>query len=142
MRRPRSSSRRWRGSNTLSWRNGQWGAGVSAYYIGAFGDTGATTTQALYDSLGHPSYIIRQYTTGNYFYYYKVHDSLTYNAFASFRAGPQAPKWFKGSSIRLGVVNLLDARPPLTSGATGYSTAVYQGLLVGRTWTMELTKHF
>jgi hypothetical protein len=36
----------------------------------------------------------------------------------------------------------MDTPPPLTSGATGYSTAVYQGLLVGRTWTLELSKQF
>jgi outer membrane receptor protein involved in Fe transport len=135
-------SSRWRGTSTLSWRNGQWGAGVSAYYIGSFYDTGATTSQAVYESLGRPHYLARQFTTGNFFYYYRVPDTITYNLFASFRAGPQAPKWFKGSSLRLGVVNLMDTPPPLTSGATGYSTAVYQGLLVGRTWTLELSKQF
>ncbi len=135
-------SSRWRGTSTLSWRRGQWGAGISAYYIGSFYDTGATTTQAVYDSLGHPNYLARQFTTGNFFYYYRVHDSLTYNLFTSFRAGPQAPKWFRGSSVRLGVVNLLDTPPPLTSGATGYSTSVNQNLLAGRTWTMELSKQF
>lgn len=135
-------SSRWRGSSTLSWRKGQWGAGVSGYYTGSFYDTGATTTQANYDSLGRPAYIARQFTTGNYFYYYRVHDSVTFNAFASYRTGPQAPKWLRASSVRLGVVNLRDTPPPLTSGAAGYSTAVYQNLLVGRTWTLELTKQF
>jgi outer membrane receptor protein involved in Fe transport len=46
----------------------------------------------------------------------------------------------RSSSVRLGVVNLFDTPPPLSSGATGFSANVYQGLLVGRTWTMELTK--
>lgn len=133
---------RWRGTSTLSWRKGQWGTGLSGYYTGAFADTGATTTAAVYDALGHPSYIVRQFTTGNYFYYYKVHDSIIYNAFVSYRTGPQAPAWLKASSIRLGVVNLRNTPPPLSSGATGFSSAVYQGLLVGRTWTLELTKQF
>lgn len=133
---------RWRGSSTLAWRKGEWGAGISAYYIGPFADTGATTTQALYESLGRPSYIIRQYTTGNFFYYYRVRDTLTYNLFASYRFSAQAAKWLRSSSVRLGVVNAFDTPPPLTSGATGYSTSAYQNLLVGRTWTLELTKRF
>jgi outer membrane receptor protein involved in Fe transport len=133
-------SSRWRGSTTLSWRKGSWGAGVSAYYTGSFADTGATTTQAVYDSLGHPNYIVKQYTTGNYFYYYKVHDNVTFNAFSSYRFGAQAPKWVRSSSVRFGVINLRNTPPPLSSGATGFSTSVYQGLLVGRTWTLELSK--
>ena len=133
-------SSRWRGAATLSWHRGQWGAGISAYYTGSFADTGATTTKAIYDSLGAPSYIVKQFTTGNYFYYYKVHDSMTYNAFASYRTGAQAPKWLRSASVRIGVVNLCNTEPPLSSGATGFSTAVYQGLLIGRTWTLELSK--
>jgi iron complex outermembrane receptor protein len=135
-------SSRWRGSATLSWRNGNWGAGLSGYYSGSFADTGATTTAALYNSLGQPTYIIKQFSTGNYFYYYKVHDNITYNAFASYRFTQQAPKWLRASSMRVGVINLLNTPPPLSSGATGFSTTNYQGLLVGRTWTMEVTKSF
>ena len=133
---------RWRGEATLSWRNGNWGAGLSAYYSGSFADTGATTTQAVWDSLGHPTYIVKQVTTGNAFYYYKVHDNITYNAFASYRFTQQAPKWLRASSVRMGVINLLNTPPPLSSGATGFSTSNYQGLLVGRTWTMDVTKPF
>jgi outer membrane receptor protein involved in Fe transport len=44
--------------------------------------------------------------------------------------------------MRVGVINLLDTPPPLSSGATGFSSSNYQGLLVGRTWTMEVTKTF
>ncbi len=136
-----NGSTRWRGTTTVSWRKGPWTVGFSGYYIGSFADTSATTTQAVFESLGRPAYIMKQFNAGTYTYAYRVHDSLTYNAFAGYQFGRNAPKWLRSSSIRFGVINILDAKPPLSSGATGYPTAVYS-LLPGRTWTTEITKRF
>jgi outer membrane receptor protein involved in Fe transport len=133
---------RWRGTTTASWRLKQWTAGLSAYYIGAFADTGATTTQAVFDTLGHPSYLVRQFTAGSYSYYYKVRDSITYNAFASYHFSARSMTWLKSTTLRLGVINVFDTPPPLASGATGYSTSVYGNLIAGRTWTIDITKQF
>lgn len=130
---------RWRGTSDIVWHQANWSAGVSAYYIGSFADTGATTTQAVWQSLGKPSYIVRQFTGGTYVYEYRVHDQTTYNAFAQYRFGPNRRSWMKNTTVRLGVINLLNQAPPLGSGAVGYPTSVYD-TLAGRTWTIELTK--
>ena len=129
----------------MSWRRGNWSAGFSGYYIGSYSDGSATTTQALYESLGRPKYLSKTFdgsAAGNYLYRYIVHDSLTFNAYVGYRFGAETNRWLRKTSLRLGVVNLRDSAPPLTSGAFGYDSSVYGGMLVGRNWTMELTKSF
>lgn len=132
---------RWRGTTAINWRKGGWGAGLSAYYTGAFADA-ATVTAANYALLGSPSYISKQFDSGSYLYRYVVRDVVTFNATLSYRFNQEATPWLRRSSIRLGVINLADREPPLTSGAFGYSASVHGGLLAGRTWTIELTKQF
>jgi iron complex outermembrane receptor protein len=133
---------RWRGTGTLSWRNANWSAGVSGYYIGSYNDTGATTTAAIYNTLGAPKYISRQFSDGSYSYRFRVHDTVTFNAFLQRRFSAQSSPWLRRSAIRLGVVNLADREPPLESGSFGFSSSVYGSLFQGRTWTMELTRQF
>jgi len=131
----------WRGTTTLTWRLNQWGAGLSAYYIGHYQDSNATTTQSIYQSLGSPGYIAQVYTGGAWTYRYVVHDSLTYNAYVSYRIRAKN-RYLNDTTIRVGVVNLLNAPPPLSSDARGYDPAVYNNLARGRTWSLELTKKF
>ncbi len=133
---------RWRGTGTVSWRNANWSSGVSGYYVGSYADGGATTTAAIYNTLGAPKYLSRQFSDGAYLYRYRVHDTVTFNAFLQRRFNAQAAPWLRGSAVRLGVVNLTDKEPPLESGAFGYSSSVYGSLFQGRTWTLELTRHF
>ena len=133
---------RWRGTSTLTWSKGAWSSGVSAYYIGKFTDTGATTTQAVWDSLGDPTYIAKQFDAGAYTYRYVVHDTLTYNAFMGYDFGLMRQEWWKPTRLKLGIINVFDTKPPLQSGGFGYSTSVYGGLVPGRTWTLELTKDY
>lgn len=133
---------RWRGNASIAWRKGNWNAGVSGYYIGHFADAAASTTLANYTTLGAPIYLSRQFDSGTYLYRYVVHDIVTFNAFVGRRFGPESARWLRGSGVRLGVVNLSDREPPLTSGAAGYSTSVHGSLLAGRTWTLELTRSF
>ena len=131
----------WRGTTALTWRRQQWGAGVSAYYIGRYQDSNATTTQAIYQSLGSPSYIAQVYTGGAWTYRYVVHDRLTYNAYLSYRFKAQNP-WLGDTTLRLGVVNLRDTPPPLSSDSRGYDPAVYNQLARGREWSVQLTREF
>ncbi len=133
---------RWRGTSSLSWRNANWSAGLSSYYIGSYADTGATTTAANYIALGAPRYLSKQFSDGAYLYRYRVHDTVTFNAFVQRRFAADSAKWLRKSSIRLGVVNLADKEPPLESGNFGYNTGVYGLLFPGRTWTLELTRQF
>jgi hypothetical protein len=128
---------KWRGNVNLSWSRQNWGGGVSAYYIGSFQDTGATTTTATYESLGAPSYISRVFDTGAIRYRYIVRDSLTYNGFVSYSFRGARDHWLTGTAVRFRVVN---AEPPLSSNSRGYESTVYTTLARGRTWSLEVTK--
>ncbi|MBC7366974.1 MAG: TonB-dependent receptor [Undibacterium sp.] len=135
---------RWRGNFTVAWRKGAWNASFSGYYIGSYRDnsTGSTITAAQYTALGNPTYISKYLDGGAYAYRYIVRDSITYNSSVRYAFKKTAPKLLRETSIRLGVINLLDKEPPLTSGNFGYSASVYTGLLPGRTWTLDVTKRF
>jgi hypothetical protein len=132
---------RWRGTTGVTWRQGAWTGGLSGYYIGRFADS-ATTTAATYTGLGEPRYIAKQFDSGRFLYRYVVGEVITYNAFAGYRFGREANPWVRSTNVRLGVVNLLDRDPPLTSGALGYSPSVHGTLFPGRTWTLELSRRF
>ena len=133
------ASPKWRGSMALTWRRQQWGAGVSAYYIGNYTDSGATTTQATYESLGSPTYIQAVFTNGSNVFRYVVHDTVTYNAYVSYRFRT-ANKWTNGTQVRLGVINLTDKKPPLSSDSRGYDPALYNQMARGLSWSVQITK--
>jgi outer membrane receptor protein involved in Fe transport len=42
----------------------------------------------------------------------------------------------------LGVNNLTNRAPPLTSDPAGYDATVYQSLAQGRVWSLAITKKF
>ncbi len=129
----------WRGSTTLTWRKNQWGGGVGLYYVASYTDVGATTTQATWDSLGNPSYIKPVFNNGAYSYRYVVHDTKTYNVFGSYRLASQN-RWLNQTSFRLGVNNLFNAKPPLTSDSRGYEVSLYNVMARGRTYSLQITK--
>jgi iron complex outermembrane recepter protein len=133
---------RWRGNGTITWRRNNWNANLSAYYIGDYADSAATTTAAVFSNLGAPRYISRQLTDGNYQYRYRVSDVVSYNAAVGYRFTRDASRWLRNSSVRLGIVNLTDKEPPLTPDTAGYATSVHASLFPGRTWTLELTRQF
>ncbi len=136
---------RWRGSVNLSWRKGNWSGGTSAYYMGRytgnFSDS-ATTTAALYTSLGAPNYLAKIFDSGAYTYRYVIHDNITFNAFTGYRFGPSGSKLLDRTSLKIGVINLFNRAPPLTPGAFGYSSTVAGTQVAGRTWTLELNRQF
>lgn len=127
-----------RGSFNLFWSYDTYAAGVSAYYIGDYADTGASITDAVYEELGQPNYV---YTVDGV-HYWKVEDSVTFNAFASKTFMSETSKMIDGLTVRLGVKNLTDEKPPLTSAVSGYDASVYNSVAVGRTWTVRLAKSF
>ncbi|MBL9188240.1 MAG: TonB-dependent receptor [Opitutaceae bacterium] len=131
---------RWRGNAGLTWRHKEWGAGLSAYYVGSFQDTGATTTSTVYNALGRPSYISEVFDTGAVRYRYINSDSITYNTYVTYNHRGSKDGWLSNTSVRFGLVNLFNKEPPLNSDSRGYDTAVYAPMARGRTWSVQLTK--
>jgi iron complex outermembrane receptor protein len=126
-----------RGSASAVWSYDLWSAGLSAYYIGDYADTGASITDAVYQELGRPDYV----KTVDGVHYWKVDDTVTFNAFLS-KSFISDSKLLDGTTIRLGVKNLTDEKPPLTSDTGGYDASVYNSIAVGRVWTLRLNKTF
>ena len=133
---------RWRGTATMNWRKNNWSSNLSAYYTGAFADSAATTSAAVYTQLGEPKYIAKQFDSGSFAYRYIVRDVISYNASIAYRFDRDASKWLRNTSVRVGVINLFDQEPPLTSDSAGYATSVHATLFPGRIWSMELTRQF
>lgn len=133
---------RWRSTTNLLWDNGAWNAGLGIYHVGKTHDAGATTTQAVYESLGRPSYIEPFVTAGQTVYRLVIDPVITYNLSVGYRFGERGAGWLGDSRVRLAVTNLTDEPPPLASNAFGYDPAVNQSLLTGRMWTLEFTTRF
>ena len=133
---------RWRGSSSLVWEKRKWSASFGAYYIGSYGDTGATTSAIVYDSLGKPSYIVKQLDNSAYVYRYRVSDVVSFNSSVGYNFGSERGVWLKNTKLKLGVTNLTDREPPLTSGSSGFDSSVHASLFAGRTWTVEVSRKF
>ena len=76
--------------------------------------------------------------TGVVRYYYVVHDSLIYNAYVDYHFPKTDHNWLANTGLRLGVVNLRNTPPPMSSG--GFDSAVYTSVAEGRSWSIEFTK--
>ena len=133
---------RWRSTTNLFWRRGAWNAGVGIYHVGKTHDSGATTTEAVWESLGRPSYIEPHFTAGRTIYRLVIDPVVTYNLSVGYRFAPDAANWLRDTRVRLAVANLTDKAPPLASDNFGYNPGVSQSLLSGRTWSLELTRRF
>jgi iron complex outermembrane receptor protein len=72
--------------------------------------------------------------------YFRIKSSLTTNAFASYKFTFGGP--FDNTTVRLGVINLTNEPPQLSSDVAGYDPTVYQSIAAGRTWSLRLTKEF
>ena len=133
---------RWRSTTNLTWDQGPWNAGLGIYHVGKTHDAGATTTAAIYESLGRPSYIEPHFTAGRTVYRLVVDPVVSYNLSVGYRFEDNASSWLGDTRVRLAVSNLTDEAPPLASDAFGYDPSVSQSLLSGRTWSFELTRRF
>ena len=134
----RAGAARLRGDASVFWRKGSWNAGFVGYYVGDLLNTGASTTAAVYESLGRPSYIAVENDQGRTLYFDTIRSTMTYNANVgySFRSDS---RWLKNTKVRVTINNLFDKKPELPAG---YSAAVQQNLLSGRALSVETSKQF
>ncbi|UAL11657.1 TonB-dependent receptor [Caulobacter segnis] len=105
-----------RGSASLTWRKDGWGAGAFVNYVGEVYDTGSTLTGGEY-------YQIPAWTTVSLYGQY---------AFGEGR--------FDGSTVRVGVRNIADKDPPISSSNFGYYGSLHNS--TGRYWYMNVSKRF
>ncbi|HYC70522.1 MAG TPA: TonB-dependent receptor [Opitutaceae bacterium] len=129
----------WKGNAGVTWRQGDWRAGLSAHYTGDFQDADGSTTQAVWESLGRPGYIVETFDAGSSRYRYLVDATTTFNGYVSYRLRTDND-WLDDTTIRLGVINLTDEQPPLAADSRGYTTNQYMSLARGRVWSIEITK--
>jgi outer membrane receptor protein involved in Fe transport len=135
----KNGATKWRGAMNLFWsKDNVWSAGLSAYYIGPYADLGASINEATYQSLGRPDYVYQI----DGVYYWKVDETVTFNAFVARTFNFGSGSWFNDLNVRLGVKNLSNEDAPLTSDPGGYDAGVYNSIAQGRTWTLRLTKSF
>lgn len=106
---------KWRGTGTLTWTLGNFRIGGQARYTGKVNETGFV------DAAGNP---------------WVVEDTLTFNLYAQIRIGERD----NGGDMRwrVGVRNLTNERPPLTS--EGYLGALYNPY--GRYWYTSVTVEY
>ena len=138
---------KWKSSTTIQWSKGNWDWSLNAAYQSDF-RTGASTTAALYNSLGQPGYIrpVQVVSAGNVptMNYYEVGKSqLQLNTGLTYRFGSQASKWLRRTTWRFGISNLLDADPaPANMASFGFDPSSGESLWIGRTFTLTTTKDF
>ncbi len=131
---------KWRASSNISWRLGAWSAGWFASYFDSYVDTGAETTAQIYQALGGPDYIRVFNDNGITRYLLRVDPYIQHNAWISYRFDRAAQSWLQGTSVRLGMNNVFDTEPPLTSDQYGFRTSTANPR--GRQFTMEVSKKF
>jgi outer membrane receptor protein involved in Fe transport len=135
----KNGATKWRGAVNLFWsKDDIWSAGLSAYYIGEYADTSASINAATYAQLNQPSYIFPI----DGIYYWKVDDSVTFNAFGAYTFAPDGDSLLSDVNLRVGVKNLTNEDAPLTTDPAGYDSGVYNSVAMGRVWTLRLTKNF
>lgn len=88
---------KWRASSTITWRAGQWGAGLFSAYVGGVDDTSA----ALADGT-----------------LWRVKPWITHNAYLQYTI--EGTQLVEDVRIRFGARNLFDEAPPLADTDTGY----------------------
>jgi hypothetical protein len=131
----------WRGTTTLQWRKKNWSASLQGTYQSQI-RTGATFTAAQYIALGSPDWIQPIYNNGGITYYEKGYDTLQVNLGVSYKFTHDR-RWLKGTTVRLGVNNLFDEKPPVTNlTTTGYSGATGSSLWIGRAYSVNFTREF
>jgi len=118
---------RWKGSLSLSWKQGDWSAGWVSDYSGRTKDPFVRTTTAIGPAISSEGFLI-------------VKDQWISKL--SFGRQFRGQGWLGNSSVRVGINNLFDVEPPFALGgdADGYMRGF--GDPRGRAWYVELTKRF
>ncbi len=133
---------KWRGTSNIFWRNGGWNGGLGIFYTGETHDAGASTSQAVYESLGRPSYIEPFFTQGRTVYRRVIDPVVSYNLSVGYQFEDTQNQLLRDTRVRLSIINLTDEEPPLDSGSFGFEPSISQNLLSGRSWGLELTRRF
>ncbi|MDO8907519.1 MAG: TonB-dependent receptor [Pseudohongiella sp.] len=131
-----------RSTSNVFWRNGQWNAGLGIYHVGETHDAGATTTAAVYESLGRPDHIAPFFTQGRTVYRRVVDSFITYNLSVGYEFDGSSFAMLRETRLRVGVINLTDKEPPLSSDNFGYDPSVSQSMMSGRSWNLQITRKF
>lgn len=114
----------WRGTASLTWRNGAWGAGASLRYVSGFFDTSADNIDI--DGDGEDDF-------------FPVASQTKINAYLDYRLQlGNTDNW--GPRIRFGVNNLTDATPPIADESRGFRSSVHS--IRGREYYMQLRFDF
>jgi outer membrane receptor protein involved in Fe transport len=137
-----SGAAKWRSTTNVFWRKGPWNAGLGIYYVGKTHDSGATTTQAVWESLGHPDYIEPFFTQGKTIYRRVIDPFTSYNLNLGYDFTGTENDLLRDTKVRLAIVNLTDKEPPLATDAFGYDPSVSQSLLTGRSWNLAISRKF
>ena len=96
----------WRATSTVTWRMGDWGAGLSARYVSGFFDTSADPDL---DSDGSPDF-------------FPVDDYLRINTYGDYRLSTEFADQLR---LRIGINNVTDELAPLMDESRGYSPAYH-----------------
>ena len=108
---------KWQATGTVTWRNGNWGAGLWAKYTGKVFETG-----------------VAQNDTGDLFV---IEDWFRVNTYMQYTFDKGA---LKDTRIRLGVRNVFDKAPPLADNTFGYLSSLHSS--EGRFWYASVRKSF
>ena len=111
----------WRSTGTLRWRNGKWGAGLSARYVSEFLDTSADPDL---DGDGSPDF-------------WQVDSNVRVNSYVDYRLRDVLVDSVR---IRLGVNNVFDEDPPLADESRGWFTQYHS--VKGREFYVQLRAGF
>lgn len=130
----------WKGSTTLSWKRKQWRAGLGFFFTSSFTD-GATTSLTTWNSLGNPDYIRPVFSNGGWQYRHVVDGAKSWNLNIAYSTTTKNPL-LRDTTIRLGAVNLFNAKPPLSNDSRGYDVGRYNSMARGVTYSCELTRKF
>ena len=136
----RNGRAKWRASASVGWRRTAWTARWFTSYYGAFVDTSAATTAAVYQALGSPDYIRIFDDNGITRYLYRVKPFITHNASVSYRFPQNAASLLRGVTARVAVNNVFDTVPPLADEQYGYSAGTANAR--GRQFVLELSRKF
>jgi outer membrane receptor protein involved in Fe transport len=131
----------WKSNTTVQWRKDDWSGSISAVWTSDI-RTGATTTRALYESVGKPDYIREVLNNGSTTFYEEGYDALQVNVGLSYRFQNDANKWVAGTTVRLGINNVLDEEPSEAATASGYNPTTGGSLWVGRAYSLTFTRQF
>lgn len=133
-------STKYRGNFSILWRREALSLGWFTSYYGPWVDTSATTTAAVYQALGRPSYIRVYNDDGITRYLLKVSSAISHNVNAAYRFAGDGPRWIRSVTVRGGINNLLDVDPPLVDNGNGYQPGTASSR--GRQFYLEVSRRF